>query len=37
MAYDGKYYTTYVFPQTDKYRIFIKTQANTKKMRNIKL
>ena len=31
MAYDGKYYTTYVFPQTDKYRIFYKDTGKYEK------
>lgn len=31
MAYDGKYYTTYVFPETDKYRIFYKDTGKYEK------
>lgn len=31
MAYDGKYYTTYVFPQTDKYRICYKDTGKYEK------
>lgn len=31
MAYDGKYYTTLVYPQTDKYRIFYKNTGKYEK------